>query len=300
MSNTKEKLILLVDDLKSSWYFRVWSLTFVVFFILCFTALIILSGQSEVDSKRISTNIYYENASSIYYPRFHFRSKGFVIDQVSCSFRGQPLNIALCSPSIFTDNIVPNKRMCQAVISDSVEIQNVHGNDFQNQINCNINISASPNTNEEIRFEFDFPNIDYTSGGNSFGPIEVQPNNNAWIILQKSIRTMKGVTQNEWYRELVYHSDVSTPNNYNITVDISSFGIFHWFESNDYNGWKAIGNIGGFSFFMVIMHTFVMILVGFVFVARSKFLYSTIGNVTPIGSNTNNDQYLKIPDNEGM
>lgn len=46
----------------------------------------------------------------------------------------------------------------------------------------------------------------------------------------------------------------------------------HIVEYDSYNGWMALGDIGGFAFFMMILHTMVMMCIGVCFNNDSQFL----------------------------
>jgi len=84
-----------------------------------------------------------------------------------------------------------------------------------------------------------------------------------------------GVTT--WEKTALYHSTVFTPASFTITTIISSFRVTHHEQANNYDGWMAVADIGGFAFWMVILHTIAMIVVGFILPNESKFLGADVG-----------------------
>jgi hypothetical protein len=71
-----------------------------------------------------------------------------------------------------------------------------------------------------------------------------------------------------------YQSTVSFPGYYVVSTIIESFGVEHLEQRSLYNGWMAMGDVGGFAFFLLILHTIVMLGVGVFLANDSKFLHS--------------------------
>jgi len=103
----------------------------------------------------------------------------------------------------------------------------------------------------------------------------------AWVLLKKAYIKPTGSINSDlagpdgipvWEKSELYHSTVSTPGHYVVRTIISSFRVDHYEQTDSYNGWQAIGGIGGFAFWMVILHTIATIVVGFILSNESKFL----------------------------
>jgi hypothetical protein len=60
-----------------------------------------------------------------------------------------------------------------------------------------------------------------------------------------------------------------------VSVIIESFGVEHYEQRSVYNGWMAMGDVGGFAFFLLILHTIVMLGVGVFLANDSRFLHSS-------------------------
>lgn len=59
---------------------------------------------------------------------------------------------------------------------------------------------------------------------------------------------------------------------FRVVVGIRNFFVQHTQEVDTFNGWQSVGSIGGFIFFLVILHNILMFLVGFCLANDSKFL----------------------------
>lgn len=110
--------------------------------------------------------------------------------------------------------------------------------------------------------------------GHHHHSVWIAPNNNAWVMIEKAVVKYKGKPPaTEWGRDLLYHSTESTVfGQYNIATILGTFRVAHLEQQDSYNGWMALGGIGGFAYFLIILHTIIMIAVGIVFTNDSKFL----------------------------
>jgi len=75
-----------------------------------------------------------------------------------------------------------------------------------------------------------------------------------------------------WEKSSLVHNSQFTRGSYYVETIIETFRVEHREQRGFYTGYMAIGGIGGFAFWMLILHTIVMILVGFCFSKESKFL----------------------------
>jgi hypothetical protein len=61
-------------------------------------------------------------------------------------------------------------------------------------------------------------------------------------------------------------------NEFYIVIGMGSFDVRYIREVDTFNGWQSVGAIGGFVFFLVLLHSVFMFLVGFCLENNSKFL----------------------------
>jgi len=274
MGETMHKMKQVADDLKASWYFRFWLLSAIVFFFVGFSCLIILGAQSTHAKKEPTSYVWLENAKSLNYPRFHFRTNnGMTITNVSCSHNIiQSIGTGMCS---LWNGYQPPMSQCWAVYAESIIVVNNPDHEFFDfGVNCNVTtIGNSTNVGNLIAWEMEGDNA--VIGPDSYAATWVAPTNHAWILLQKGVSLVnKKTTVNDWVRKLQYQTTVSVPGVYNVRIIIEDFGVFHIDVTNGYNAWRALGDIGGFGFSMVLFHTGLMILIGLCFYNNASFLKS--------------------------
>jgi len=94
-------------------------------------------------------------------------------------------------------------------------------------------------------------------------------------MLEKSIWNSASQNITDWDRSLLYHSTVSVPGQYYIEVIIGSYNVWHIDQTDVYNGVMAMGDIGGFAFFLLVIHSIIMLFVGLCFLNNSTFLKNT-------------------------
>jgi len=273
MGVTLDNIRFMVYDAKYSWWFRFWALLWFVGFILSFVALGVLGRRADIAGREKDFHTWFENVSSLAFPRFHFRiaddSIGIGYLSYVCYRNGQQVGTGNCEA---WEGQVPQN--CFAVKAEGLSITNVWGeNHGDARIDCHINTTTHDMTTQDdylIAWELEGPN--HAAGGNSLASMWVAPNNEAWILLRNDKVTLDGVTLNDWERTLVYQTSVSTPGIYRITTILTSFMVGHIEQADSYPGWRALGDIGGFAFFMVLLSTLFMIAFGFCFTNNSKFL----------------------------
>jgi len=273
MGDTFARLRSIIEDLKTSWYFRIWTIVWSVCFILAFVSLIILSARSAEAGTEKDWNMWVENATKIAFPNFHFRFTHH--EETQDVFDGSPVCVhegtGFQLPPTTCTGITKDPTKCQAfpgeVISASNSIAAPFGDDT---IKCFINTTGwiYNSTNQMMAFEIE--------GSSGYDPIDFSPRANpgAWIMLKKRVASPlhSKVQYPFWEKSLLYHSSVKTPGFFVVRVIIGSFRVDHWQQADNFNGWRALDTIGGFSFWMVILHTIVMVIFGIIFANNSKFL----------------------------
>jgi len=270
MGESETKLRALIHDLKHSWYFRAWALLWIVCAVVVFAAFIILSKQSAQTFKEKDVQFWVENASTIYYPRFHFRTFGNeTITNLNCMWNSVVLAPKECPNTFFPTNM----SYCQSIYADSVYSQNNMSLNYTvNRIYCNMTTNGySMQNNSMIMWEIETE--DTTPQFNPFNPLWISPNPFAWVMLEKSVFTSaSGVVTPYWSKDLLLHSTLSTPGQYNTVIIIGTFKVWHTDQTDLYNGMMSTGQVGGFAFFTVILHSIVMLIVGMCMENNSSFL----------------------------
>jgi len=275
VGNTIEKIKQIGHDVAHSWYFRFWAFSWLVLSLVVFSALIILSKSSEQAAQQKDVVFWVENTTSIQFPKFHFRldhrgNETFINYQCTAGPNNVPLNPVPC---MGWKGFEPPMNICLAFDSDSVIAYNDWTREDQ-RINCQLHTQGvGPDGNMMAAFELEGEFV-FSSGGNAYASVWMAPNDMAWILLENALLQV-GKTSNQvqlWNRDLIYHSTVSQNNLYNVTVIMGSFFVEHYDPKDTYNGWMTLGDIGGVGFFMAVLHTIFMIMIGFFFSNTSTFL----------------------------
>lgn len=295
MANTRLKFSQIMEDIKSSWYFRFWLLLWIPCMLVAFICLIILGNISRQNQNHEDTKIWWQNVSYVDYPQFHFRlpeNEGSIAF-VECLYDGNVnVKTQLCQP---WHGVVPDISQCIAVASASYGVSNSwKDSPWQETIHCNVTAVSPKNVSLLMAWEIEDPNVNIDVGGNAAAAVWVAPTTNAHIQLFKSVTTWDKKPLNLWYRQLVYHSTVSVVGQYSVAIEIASFGIFHYDKMSMYNPWRAVGDIGGFAFFVGLVHTAAMIIIGLAMANSSTFLNQSNASGVSGSIHDNNGAYTKM------
>jgi len=266
MGALSSKVGVVVEDLKSSWYFRLWLLFWIVCAALSFGSLIVLGSRSSLLSKHSVWESWVESATSMNYPQFSFfladdESTNTLTDVVCTRGGGLILHKYPCA------NGLPYPGRCVMIDGTGVE-----ASQLMNNLRCTVNLT-SPSSATKI-MGFNIVN-DQDFGTNV---LWIAPSQNSEIQLEASKVTSYTTSSVKtlWRKVLFYLTTVvetGTTQYYEIAVKIGNFNIIHFQEdSPTYVGWMAVGEIGGFAFFCVILHTLVMGFFGLFLENNSKFL----------------------------
>jgi len=274
MGYTLDQIKAILHDIKSSWYFRIWATVWIGFSIVAFACFLVLVGISLRAGQEDDVRVWFVEAPSITYPRFHFRCSSMEnIESVVCSQNNLTVTTTYCQE---VNGVLPDILHCVAVNANNFQVVNEH-DDFERhhqRIECVVTTNGSMDGNTLIAWEIEGNNVG-VFGDNLYAGIWIAPNDRAWVLLEQGIleQTNQQSPQVSWRRELLYHSTVSNIGTYNVATMIPSFHVLHLIASDSYDGWNALGDIGGFAFFMMMMHSFVLILVGLCFVNNSEWLH---------------------------
>jgi len=268
----------IIQDLKTSWYFRFWLLLWVVCAIMTFVVLIEYSSWQTEDSKTDYQRISLKNEKSLAYPKFHLHSLYGLIVSVQCAHAGNLIPTGMCFN-------YTNTSQCISINGPSIKVsfgqaENYHMEDIA--INCtmvtNITGVIGPQKNDQVFWGLEGP----FPGGNKhtpppvpFTPILIQPKTQAWVMINQ----MNVDNQAVWNRQLIYRDyNVTDPENgtaeYQIWTVMDSFNVMSIEKSPlpTRGGWYTVSNVGGFAFFTYILHSIMMFFLGFLFTNNSLFL----------------------------
>jgi len=263
---TKLRVLRIINDLKSSWYFRVWLVLWILLMVVWWVALGILSDHSEKASKHKVQQYYVEHESKIRFPEFRLRFKlqpGQMLSEFNC-FYGDPAVAGATVPVGAIASLCEFNDTCISVASQTVEACATYSPKCNDRLVCVLNVTGAV-TPFLVAWEL---LQGERIGFNEYAQVWIQANDAAWVLLTKEVHHDKV----GWNRELVYHS-ANFPNTYwGIVTIINTFNVEHYEELDLYNGWQATADIGGFIMFLLIFHTFTMFIVGVFFENDSTFL----------------------------
>jgi len=269
MATTMDQLRFIIYDVKYSWYFRIWAFFWVLAFVFSFTTLILLSGRADEAGGEQDMRIHITNASQLAFPRIQFsisyHNPGISIQSKSCVHSGTPILTSHCAA---VNGVTPGLDKCFSVNSDTVIVYNNGEHTFnKTHIHCYINTTANHVGNNSMLMW-------KAEGGDNvaYSDLYIAPNDQVWVVL-RPINVVVGSTRYfDWQKELLYHSSVSTPGQYAVKTIIGSFYQRDVTRVDSYDGYRAMGDIGGFFYFMIIIHTLLMIIASAVLSNNSKFL----------------------------
>jgi len=273
MGNLSAKASALFDDLKHSWYFRIYIFFWVFFAILTFVALIILGERATQVQKNPTWRLWVENPNTLAFPDFQVRTN---IDESENSIEGPICGCAAGSSATYPaitacSGLAMNKCFAVSGSQCTGTLNNNGSPTATNNLDCTFNVTGPNSGDRVILVVF----TDEANFGNSV--TYVQPQQNAVIGLVKTVVKGNGVSSNLWGRNLMYQSSVSEGGLFAVRFQYDTFTVFHWVEDSGFDSWLSVGGIGGFAFFMLILHTILMTIVEICIPNESKFLKGGAG-----------------------
>jgi len=274
VGNTLHQIGRILHDIKSSWYFRIWGILWLACAVIVAAILIVLTKTSAAEFIQKDVQVWVENATAIQFPRFELRG-GYGVPEneqiisLNCTHNQVPVATSACPNEVST--------FCQTVYADSfftsqVTSSLVFGDE---RILCYMTTTGNSSVlGNLMAFQIEGSN-QQSVGPSSYTSIWIAPNQNAWVMLEKSIWNSASQNITDWDRSLLYHSTVSVPGQYYIEVIIGSYNVWHIDQTDVYNGVMAMGDIGGFAFFLLVIHSIIMLFVGLCFLNNSTFLKNT-------------------------
>jgi len=262
---TIEKVKQIVNDLKSSWYFRIWSVLWIVVILVTFSCLVII-----IKKDRRVNETWIEFSRQMPFPNFHFRvdrASSQTFYSMDCEFDGTPLQWQQCA-----DPQDSNTDSCRAIHPISPAVAN-HRDRLTRSINCNFLTNGTGPEGDIMAFELEGEHIFSQTDGAGDTATWFAPNSMTWLIMKKKLFQFNKDTEIQiWDTTPIYHSTIFHANNFNVTVMIGQFIVEHIQPYEMYSGWLVFGAIGGVGFFMAIIQTAVMIIFGLVLSNNSTFL----------------------------
>jgi len=266
----------ILSDLKRSWYFRIWFSLWLICFIWVWIALGFFSSFSEDAGEHPYRETWIDKRTTVTFPNYRFR---FQLDQsilvASCSINsGKPVQTRIGSPCLYNQT-------CLHIISRGGSGEDLfacrQGSAMcDNRLFCNVSLVNGTGLEEhmmawELEGENDGEDDEEEFGPESYASVWIAPNNRAWVLLTPAYDADE--KEEEWETALLYHSVTAVHNQWAVTTIINSFDVANYEEEKGgYNGWMAVADIGGWTFFLYLLHCIVMLMVGLCLENNSEFL----------------------------
>jgi len=263
MGNLSSRVSDIVDDLKHSWYFRFWAVFWVVCCLTAFVGFIKYSTRGTEFGKEDGWRLWIKEEKVINLPKFQFRTQ---LDEP-----GNIMNYATCA---WKDSLYVASAPCNDVESIQICVEfdpsTVDVTADSNYLNCVVNMTAPKNSDAFLAFK--------VAAGETFDPNDVwtwlQSSNGAYLSL--TLRRLKSMHhsgfQDFWETSVSYRTSLVTKDLYVAVLQMDSFHVFYYEETDWYTGWMAAADTGGFAFFVVILHWIVMTFMNIFMENNSKFL----------------------------
>jgi hypothetical protein len=247
---------------------------------MSFAAFIILASTSVEAKKTMTWQTTVTKENTIYYPAISFRlpppdqNAAYKILNATCHVNTtkEIINYIQC-PEYSKEFCVLFESNKTAASSDNLPSDSDQIN--KDHLVCIIEVEDSqspPNLGPVLSLQLNHQ------------PVRLIDPREPLIHLRKSTISSRFINGDYWYSDVSYFQPIqSTPLHGNIwsfkiIFNIVTFDVFHYEEMEytdevgSFNGWMAAGAIGGFAYFMYILHTIVMFLLGFFLTNNSKFL----------------------------
>jgi len=265
---------LIVEDLKTSWYFRIWAILWIICAIFSFVGLIVLSHSSDEAQLKPGWRIWVEHRESAYYPDFEitlFANENLTDSITTCNcFYGKeatPVGTAPCK----TGQPITQCVQVQSSSFQSYKSDETVGFPFftTDSIHCYIINEAQNVTADDRILAVAVGNIQ-----NKPTPNFVAPGTRTEIrFLERQIQYRKMPVEVNYETQTGVVSNINNnPSSSIIFFKFAHLHVDHFQETDVFNGWMGVGVIGGFCFFLYLLHAIIMALIGICVPNTSKFL----------------------------
>jgi len=261
MGNLSTKIHEFREDFGNSWWFRFWVVAWVISFIFAFTALILFGARSSEDQSEKGWRMWISEHDSIAFPSFQFRTD---LDELTSTIAS-----AQC---LWKDGELAKQIKCTTDDPNtSVEFfpEGFAGSKTWNSLRCYVNVSAPANADSYLAFG--------VTAGRTLDRTDafhyILPTRGAFVSLRLSRAKAHDKTVDFWGVQLSYRNSIKpTTFTYDVILQIDSFHVFNYEETTWYTGWMSAADIGGFAFFMYIIHWIFTTFLGIFMERHSKFL----------------------------
>jgi len=284
-----EKFHDLVHDIKHSWYFRIWGVLWIVCASVAFAGLIVLSRSAEKNQTEQGFRVWTDFPSQLLFPNFYVHllpgeGADEQISQISCTYGPQNVSLSIgnCqfqSGPELCSMVIANTTMAIAPQDNNGNADPLHGSD---SIFCAIwttyNTTANNNT---------FNTVMGVSIHHTRVPLYIMPDQVANVRIEMETVQYWGASSEETrYTAVTGVSSNYVPEGarFGLSVRYNDFRVTHYQKTDLFNGWMGVGAIGGVAFFLYVLHTFVMGIIGCFIPNTSKFLGGA-NSVTRAGYN---------------
>jgi len=259
-----------VDDMKHSWYFRIWSFLWLVCAIVCFAAFVVLVKASDNAQQNPGFRAWTEFPNTLPFPNFYihlqWQEQNDQMTNISCEY-GYPnptvLQLGDCGFNL-------PRTECVMVIANTtmaVYPQNNNSNFFHHgseAIYCLIaTAGVSNNTVLGLGIQEDRTPLYLQTG--TFSDVRISQEN-VKFKREDHIRynAVSGIAST--------YLPGQPETKYGFALRYQNFMVTYFEEADLFNGWMGLGAIGGFFFFLWFLHAFIMGIIGCFLPNTSKFL----------------------------
>jgi len=268
---TLDKLKQIGHDIKNSWYFRFWGILWAIGVIVTFAAFV-----AVIATDRRVNETWMDFSTTMTIPNFHFRvdhlSSQTFIGNINCNFNGIPLYPQQCNRPEDSD-----MTKCQAIHPTQPAVM-IRGDRTQRTVNCTFLTNGTGPEGDIMAFELEGDHIFSQTDGMGDTATWFGPNSMTWLIMKKRVFQWKSFEVDVWDTVPIYHSTIFQQNNFSAAVMIGEFLVMHINPREMYSGWVVFGAVGGTGFFMTILASIIMIIVGIFLNNNSTFLNPNAAN----------------------
>jgi len=267
-------LRLILDDLKTSWYFRIWVLLWIVCAVISFAALIVLSQSSNQNQLKPGWRIFIQEERILSFPDFYFSLLPFEnttlsMNNMQCYYGNrtphQAVTLNSCNGTMMTDCFVAQTSSFTSTITQGSQPTFPFWSG--SAVMCDVQLNVQNVTGDDTVITVGVYN------NQRIYPQYIQPNTVAEIRIEEEVFTPKSGGSMTHYRlETEYHSNVNNYATFTVFFRFRHHRVIHFEETNLFNGWMGVGDIGGFVFFLYLLHTIAMALIGICVPNTSRFL----------------------------
>jgi len=304
MTAFKDGWDLMVSDLKTSWYFRIYALAWGICFIFGFVAFIVFAKGLSQSGTNLAVNsfipspehggppqgvpavgLWFENSvPQIQFPNFQFQLPGGSTSKITnlvCSTAGleaginppQPnkkfdVTVMGCDVKMSVDKCV----QVEASLFDAYWPSDPQGTPdayLAYSVNCVMNTTATAN---EI-IDLNLLNATLWGLDSAAQGIWISNDNKAWVMLSKAefaSPTESGVIYPGWFNTIEYKSAVGGAGYYDITISLPYDFIYHYYNYGDYS---QDVSTSGLSVNNMITIGFFGAFVGFLWILFGAFMF---------------------------